>query len=119
MSFPGCVSGLRCVKCGERYARGLDGPCAACGPEGVLEVEYDLARARRTLTPRALRSRPLNAWRYAELLPVPSENTAIVFAPARSVAIVPLPGTLQSDSSIDPSGIVRCPGSPRQAIDHA
>ena len=72
VSFPGCVSGLRCVKCGARYARGLDGPCAACGPEGVLEIEFDLARARRTLTPRALRSRPLNVWRYAELLPVPA-----------------------------------------------
>lgn len=70
MSFPGCVSGLACVRCGRRYVRGLDGPCAACGPEGVLEIEFDLARARRTLTPRALRSRPLNAWRYEELLPV-------------------------------------------------
>ena len=70
LSFPGCVSGLVCVRCGRRYARGLDGPCAACGPEGVLEIEFDLARARRTLTPRALRSRPRNAWRYEELLPV-------------------------------------------------
>jgi threonine synthase len=60
------------VKCGERYARGIDGACAACGPEGVLEIEFDLGRARRTLTPRALRSRPLSAWRYAELLPVPA-----------------------------------------------
>jgi len=59
LSFPGCVSGLHCVKCGERYARGLDGPCAACGPEGVLEIEFDLARARHTLTPRTLRSRRL------------------------------------------------------------
>ena len=63
MSFPGCVSGLACVRCGRRYARGLDGPCAACGPEGVLEIEFDLGRARRTLTPRGLRSRPRNAWR--------------------------------------------------------
>jgi threonine synthase len=38
----------------------------------VLEIEFDLARARRTLTARTLRSRPRNAWRYAELLPVPS-----------------------------------------------
>ena len=72
LSFPGCVSGLVCVRCGRRYARGLDGPCAACGPEGVLEIEFDLARARRTLTRRALRSRPRNVWRYAELLPVPA-----------------------------------------------
>jgi len=70
MSLPGCVSALRCVRCGRRYARGLDGPCADCGPEGVLDVEFDLRRARRTLTRRALRSRPLTAWRYEELLPV-------------------------------------------------
>jgi threonine synthase len=71
VSLPGCVSGLACVRCGRRYARGLDGPCPLCGPEGVLEVEIDLARAGRTLTPRALRSRPRNLWRYEELLPVP------------------------------------------------
>ena len=70
MSLPGCVSGLVCVRCGRRYARGLDGPCPACGPEGVLEIEFDLPRAGRTLTPRALRSRPRSAWRYEELLPL-------------------------------------------------
>ncbi len=72
MSLPGCVSGLRCVRCSRRYRRGLDGCCPACGPEGVLEIEYDLARVRRTLTPRALLSRPRSAWRYQELLPVPA-----------------------------------------------
>jgi threonine synthase len=64
------VSGLACVRCGRQYARGLDGHCSACGPEGVLEIEFDLPRVRRTLTARALRSRPRNAWRYEELLPV-------------------------------------------------
>lgn len=70
MSFPGCVSGLVCVRCGRRPARGLDTACPGCGPEGVLEIEFDLVRARRTLTPRALRARPRDAWRYEELLPV-------------------------------------------------
>jgi threonine synthase len=70
LSPPGCVAGLVCMRCGRRYARGLDGHCAACGPEGVLEIEFDLARVRRTLTRRALRGRPLDAWRYEELLPV-------------------------------------------------
>ncbi len=82
LSFPGCVSGLVCVRCGRRYLRRLDGPCAACGPEGVLEIEFDLARARRTLTPRALRSRPRNAWRYEELLPVPARRAAPPSSPA-------------------------------------
>ncbi|HET7294408.1 MAG TPA: threonine synthase [Vicinamibacteria bacterium] len=70
MSLPACVAGLRCVRCGRGYVRGLDGPCPECGTEGVLDVEFDLARARRTLTQAALRRRPRSAWRYEELLPV-------------------------------------------------
>jgi threonine synthase len=70
VSLPGCVAFLACVRCGRRYTRGLDAPCRACGPEGVLEIEFDLARVRRTLTARTLRSRPRDAWRYEELLPV-------------------------------------------------
>jgi threonine synthase len=65
------VSGLVCMRCGRRWHRGLDGPCPRCGPEGVLDVEFDLAQARRTLTRRALASRPRDLWRYRELLPVP------------------------------------------------
>jgi threonine synthase len=65
------VAGLVCMRCGRRSAKGLDGPCARCGPEGVQDVEFDLRAARRTLTRAALRRRPLDIWRYAELLPVP------------------------------------------------
>ncbi len=66
------VTGLLCMKCGKRYRRGLDAHCSACGPEGVLDIEFDLAAARRTLTPKALASRPRDLWRYRELLPVPA-----------------------------------------------
>lgn len=65
------VTGLTCMQCGRRYARGLDGPCARCGPEGVLDVQYDLGRVRKVLTPRRLALRPHSIWRYRELLPVP------------------------------------------------
>jgi threonine synthase len=68
----GCVAGLVCLKCGRRRRSGLDGPCAVCGPEGIVEIEFDLARARRTLNRRALQARPLSLWRYGELLPVPA-----------------------------------------------
>jgi threonine synthase len=37
----------------------------------VLDIEYDLARVRRSLTRRTLTRRPRTLWRYAELLPVP------------------------------------------------
>jgi threonine synthase len=66
------VTDLTCLRCGRRYRRGLDGPCPACGPEGVLDIGFDLARARRTLNPRRLASRPRSLWRYRELLPVPT-----------------------------------------------
>jgi threonine synthase len=75
------VSGLACVRCGRAFRRGLDGPCPACGPEGVLEIGFDLGRARRTLTPRALRSRPRDAWRYEELLPLPPGTRRPPIAP--------------------------------------
>ena len=60
------------MRCGARYRRGLDGPCPACGPEGVLDVQFDLRQVRRTLHPRAMASRPRDIWRYGELLPVPA-----------------------------------------------
>jgi threonine synthase len=66
------VTGLTCLRCGRRVARGLDGPCPRCGIEGVLDVEYDLRAARRTLTRRALASRSPGIWRYRELLPIPN-----------------------------------------------
>jgi len=66
------VTGLVCMRCGRRYRRGLDGPCPRCGPEGVLDVMFDLRRARRALTARALAARPRSLWRYRELLPVPA-----------------------------------------------
>lgn len=66
------VLGVTCLRCGRRSRSGLDGPCPECGPEGVQEIAFDLAAARRTLTRRALARRPRNLWRYAELLPVPA-----------------------------------------------
>jgi threonine synthase len=65
------VSGLTCMRCARHFRRGLDGPCPRCGPEGVLDIEFDLKQVRRTLTRRALASRPQDMWRYRELLPVP------------------------------------------------
>jgi len=69
---PWLVVGLRCMRCGCRFARGLDTPCPRCGPEGVLDVELDLSRARRWINRETLAQRPRNLWRYRELLPVPA-----------------------------------------------
>lgn len=66
------VTHLVCVRCGAHS--GADGPwtCARC--DGILDVRYDLERARRTLTDVALRLRPHTIWRYAELLPLPPSS---------------------------------------------
>ena len=72
-ALPAWVTGLTCIKCGARQGRGLDGPCRRCGPEGVLDIGFDLGRARRSLTARRLASRPRSIWRYRELLPLPAE----------------------------------------------
>lgn len=72
------VTGLACVVCGQR----VDPPpgamtCPACNdPFAILDVQYDLDTARRTLTPTALATRPPNHWRYAELLPVEPDADA-------------------------------------------
>lgn len=66
-----CVSNLVCVQCGRSFADGQALTCPDCGPdEGILDVCFDLDRARRTLTAAALAARPRNHWRYAELLPI-------------------------------------------------
>jgi threonine synthase len=84
------VTALRCVRCGRGFAKGLDAPCPRCGPEGVLDVEYDLRAARRTLTRRALASRERNIWRYRELLPLPL-GARVPPMPVGSTPVIPAP----------------------------
>src|SRR5215470_15025584 len=68
----GAVVGAVCLRCGRSYRRRLDGPCSRCGPEGVLEIEFDLGAARRAINRRTLAARPRDHWRYRELLPLPA-----------------------------------------------
>jgi threonine synthase len=61
------ITHLECSKCGEKHSHGKLQNLCACG--GPLLARYDLAKAARTLTREALKSRPANMWRYAEVLP--------------------------------------------------
>ena len=79
------VTGLRCIVCGARYSTRVPYTCPKCGIEGILDVEYDYRAVRRAMTKKRLSARPLNHWRYAELLPV---NAARV--PNLSVGWTPL-----------------------------
>ncbi len=66
------VTDMVCVCCGRVSAEGpLRYTCDACGPaRGILDVRYDLAAARKSLTWEALAERPRTHWRYRELLPL-------------------------------------------------
>ena len=56
------------------------GVCPACGdPSATLEINFDLDRVRASMTRQALASRPLNHWRYAELLPIEPDETAFAW----------------------------------------
>ncbi len=68
MSF---VTGLRCVVCGAEYSTRVPYTCPKCGIGGILDVQYDYARIRRSLTRSVLAQRPDRShWRYRELLPI-------------------------------------------------
>ena len=68
---PEYVSGLRCLTCGRSVAYGNVFTCPDCGLEGILDVEYDYdSIPAPQLT---FHNRPLNHWRYRELLPVVSD----------------------------------------------
>lgn len=73
MTAPPFVTGLRCLHCGASYPHGDLLTCSRCGEQGILDVEYDYERVRASMTAVALSSRPLDHWRYRELLPVSPE----------------------------------------------
>jgi threonine synthase len=63
------LSHLECAMCGEEFAADrLWNLCPRCGKP--LLARYDLAAARRALSPERLAGREPTLWRYRELLPV-------------------------------------------------
>jgi threonine synthase len=95
----GRVLALRCRECGREQAVAPVAACAECW--GALECVYDLEAVRRTFTPEAIARRPADLWRYAELLPIESEDrvgrgtgfTPLVAAP-RLARRLGIPGEL-------------------------
>ncbi len=64
-----CATELVCRDCGYRTPlRDRAFKCPACG-EG-LDVDYDYERARARIGERTMAERPLNVWRFEELLPI-------------------------------------------------
>ena len=62
------VTGLRCRECGQDYPVAPVYVCELCF--GPLEVEYDYALIRRSLSRQTIAARPASLWRYQELLPL-------------------------------------------------
>ncbi len=66
----GNACALACRECGSSYELGAQHACAECF--GPLEVSYDLP----PITRETIEAGPRNIWRYASLLPVPSDIAA-------------------------------------------
>jgi threonine synthase len=77
------MKALKCRECGREYALGATHVCEF--DFGPLEVAYDYERIKKVLTREVILSRPLNMWRYRELLPVAGEPTV-----GRQVGYTPL-----------------------------
>src|ERR1700730_15184009 len=61
------VTKLECSACNKRYDATTEQHLCTCGKP--LLARYDLTRDAKSLNLEALKSRPRNLWRYAEVLP--------------------------------------------------
>ena len=69
----GFMKALKCRECGREYPLTATHVCEF--DFGPLEVAYDYALIKKSLTRAAVASRPQTMWRYHELLPVAEEPT--------------------------------------------
>lgn len=59
---------MRCIECGKGHDTSRPAyACPSCG--GLLEIALDLDGVRETLPKGGWKGRPINVWRYRELLP--------------------------------------------------
>jgi threonine synthase len=69
----GFMKALKCRECGREYPLAATHVCEF--DFGPLEVAYDYAAIKKSLTRHAVESRPQSMWRFRELLPVAEEPT--------------------------------------------
>jgi threonine synthase len=111
--LPTTITHLECSKCGERHSHEKLQNLCACG--GPLLARYDLAKAARTLTREALKSRPANMWRYAEVLPAREavslgEGMTPVIHARRLGARMGLDALYVKDEGLNPTGSFKARG---------
>jgi len=69
----GFMKALKCRECGREYPLEATHVCEY--DFGPLEVVYDYERIQKSMTKKAIESRPQTMWRYRELLPVAGDPT--------------------------------------------
>lgn len=62
----------KCVRCGREYPATADLTSCDCG--GIVDIIYDYEAIARDFTKESLAERPLDMWRYRELLPVEEDT---------------------------------------------
>ena len=87
MNFPSTAKDIYCSKCSNRFS--LDEILTLCSCGAPLLVDYDYAKAAQTFTKDSLENRPVNIWRYPEILPVQNEENQLTLGEA-----VPEPATM-------------------------
>ena len=104
------VNGLQCRECGRATAVAAVHVCEWCF--GPLEITYDEAVLRRTVSRTTIEQGPPSLWRYAPLLPVLGDTppvglaagwTPLVHAP-RLAAAIGLRDLWLKDDTRNPSG---------------
>ncbi len=70
----GHIKGLKCRECAREYPVEPIYVCEFCF--GPLEVAYDYKSISKALNRKKIEKRPMNLWRYRELLPIDGEPQA-------------------------------------------
>src|SRR6202030_2069819 len=112
-ALPTSITHLECSKCGEKYSHEKLQNLCVCG--GPLLARYDLAKAAQTLSVEALKSRPANMWRYAEILPAREavslgEGMTPVIHARRLGARLGLDALYIKDEGLNPTGSFKARG---------
>ena len=66
------IRGLQCRECGQLYAAEARHVCELCF--GPLEVAYDYAAVRASISRESIARGPRTLWRYRDLLPIEGER---------------------------------------------
>jgi threonine synthase len=111
--LPTSITHLECSKCGGKHSHEKLQNLCACG--GPLLARYDLAKAALTLSREALKSRPANMWRYAEVLPAREavslgEGMTPVIHARRLGARMGLDALYIKDEGLNPTGSFKARG---------